>query len=301
MGGYLIRGGRLLDGTGAAPADGVSVLVEGNRIRRIGPEREIAAAAETLGGYRTIDAAGRTVMPGMIGGHCHISYGDILSFEELDLYAGVEYRTLRAANNARKVLRAGVTAFSDPGSTWNISVAVRDAVNAGLIEGPRMASAGRYITTYNAIGSPWPSWMEHPKSSFAVLCNTREEMVTEVRREIKEGVDIVKVAGDGDVLTGEAELAGSIGLDDLRAIAEVTHRLGKVCTIHARSGRAAADAIRAGFDWIIHGSYMSDDDLDVLFRNPTPLIPTFSLLANTLDWGPDGVDASFRRHRDVPR
>ena len=89
------------------------------------------------------------------------------------------------------------------------------------------------------------------------------------------------------MLTGDAELAGSIGLDDLRAIAEVTHRLGKVCTIHARSGRAAADAIRAGFDWIIHGSYMSDDDLDVLFRNPTPLIPTFSLLANTLEWGPD--------------
>ena len=58
-----------------------------------------------------------------------------------------------------------------------------------------MASAGRYITTFNAIGSPWPSWMEHPKSSFAVLCNTQEEMVTEARREIKDGVDIVKVAG----------------------------------------------------------------------------------------------------------
>ena len=291
--GYLIKGGRLLDATGAAPADGVSVLVEGNRIARIGPDADVATQVESRGGYRTIDAAGRTVMPGMIDAHCHISYGDILSFEELDLYAGVEYRTLRAANNARKVLRAGVTAFSDPGSTWNISVAVRDAINAGLIEGPRMASAGRYITTYNAIGSPWPTWMEHPKSSFAVLCNTRDEMVTEARREIKDGVDIVKVAGDGDVLTGEAELAGSIGLDDLRAIAEVTHRLGKVCTIHARSGRAAADAIRAGFDWIIHGSYMSDDDLDVLFRNPTPLIPTFSLLVNTLDWGPDLGTSAF--------
>ena len=284
---YLIKGGTVLDATGAAPMAGTAVLVENSRIARIGPDKAVQAAAEAGGGYRTIDAAGHTVMPGMIDAHCHISYGDILSFEELDLYAGVEYRTLRAANNARKVLRAGVTAFSDPGSTWNISVAIRDAINAGLIEGPRMASAGRYITTFNAIGSPWPSWMEHPKSSFAVLCNTREEMVTEARREIKEGVDIVKVAGDGDVLTGQAELAGSIGLDDLRAIAEVTHRLGKVCTIHARSGRAAADAIRAGFDWVIHGSYMSEDDLAVLFRHRTPLIPTFSLLVNTLDWGPD--------------
>lgn len=287
MVGYLIEGGTVLDATGAAPMEGASVLVEGDRIAKVGPAAAVVAEAEARGGYRRIDAAGHTVMPGLIDAHCHISYGDILSFEELDLYASVEYRTLRAANNARKVLRAGVTAFSDPGSTWNISVAIRDAINAGLIEGPRMAAAGRYITTWNAIGSPWPSWMEHPKSSFAVLCNTQAEMVTEARREIKDGVDIVKVAGDGDVLTGQAELAGSIGPDDLRAIAEVVHRLGKVCTIHARSGRAAADAIRAGFDWIIHGSYMSEEDLAVLFKHRTPLIPTFSLLVNTLDWGPD--------------
>ncbi len=293
MGRYLIKSGTVLDATGTAPTEGSAVLVEDNHIAKIGPDKAVEAAAEAGGVYRTIDAAGHTVMPGMIDAHCHISYGDILSFEELDLYASVEYRTLRAANNAKKVLRAGITAFSDPGSTWNISVAIRDAINAGLIEGPRMASAGRYITTFNAIGSPWPSWMEHPKSSFAVLCNTRDEMVTEARREIKKGVDIIKVAGDGDVLTGQAELAGSIGLDDLRAIAEVTHRLGKVCTIHARSGRAAADAIRAGFDWIIHGSYMSDDDVAVLLEHRTPLIPTFSLLVNTLDWGPDLGASSF--------
>ncbi len=287
MSAYLIEGGTVLDATGAPPLENGSVLVEGNRIAKMGPAAEVAAAARQKGAVETIPASGCTVMPGLIDAHCHISYGDILSFEELDLYAGVEYRTLRAANNARKVLRAGVTAFSDPGSTWNISVAIRDAINAGLIEGPRMAAAGRYITTFNAIGSPWPTWMEHPKSSFAVLCNTRDEMVVEVRREIKDGVDIVKVAGDGDSLTGKAELAGSISLEDLTAIAETTHRLGKVCTIHARSGRAAADAVRAGFDWIIHGSFMSDAEFAVLAEARTPLIPTFSLLVNTLDWGPD--------------
>jgi imidazolonepropionase-like amidohydrolase len=293
MGRHLISGGTVLDATGAAPQNATSVLVEDNRITKIGPDAAVTAAAEAGGAYQTIDATGRTVMPGMIDAHCHISYGNILSFEELDLYASVEYRTLRAANNAKKVLRAGITAFSDPGSTWNISVAIRDAINSGLIEGPRMASAGRYITTFNAIGSPWPTWMEHPKSSFAALCNTRDEMITEARREIKEGVDMIKVAGDGDVLTGSDELAGSISLEDLRAIADVTHRLGKVCTIHARSGRATADAIRAGFDWIIHGSYMSDDDFAVLVEHRTPVIPTFSLLVNTLDWGPDLGTSSF--------
>ena len=284
---YLIGGGTILDGTGDPPRAQSSVLVENNRITKIGPAAEVRAAAKLGGGYTTIDANGMTVMPGLIDAHCHISYGDIVSFEELDLYTSVEYRTLRAAHNAKKVLRAGVTSISDPGSTWNISVAIRDAINAGLIEGPRMASAGRYITTYNAIGSAWPSWMEHPPSSFAVLCNTRDEMITEVRREIKDGVDIVKVAGDGDVLAYERELAGSLSMEDLQAIADTTHRLGKRCTIHARSGRAAADAVRAGFDWIIHGSYMTDDDLTVLFEHRTPLIPTFCMLLNTLEWGAD--------------
>ena len=284
---YLIGGGTILDGTGEPPRERNSVLVENKRITKIGPAAEVKAAADLGGGYTAIDAGGKTIMPGMIDAHCHISYGDIVSFEELDLYTSVEYRTLRAAHNAKKVLRAGVTAISDPGSTWNISVAIRDAINAGLIEGPRMASAGRYITTYNAIGSPWPSWMEHPPSSFAVLCNTRDEMITEVRREIKDGVDIVKVAGDGDVLAYERELAGSLSMEDLQAVADTTHRLGKRCTIHARSGPAAADAIRAGFDWIIHGSFMSDDDLVVLYERRTPLIPTFCMLLNTLEWGAD--------------
>ena len=150
-----------------------------------------------------------------------------------------------------------------------------------------MASAGRYISTYNAIGSPWPTWMEHPPSSFAVLCNTRDEMITEVRREVKEGVDIIKVAGDGDTLTNERTPAGSLSLEDLKAIAEVTHRLGKRCTIHARSGQVAADAAKAGFDWIIHASFMDDRHLEQVLDRQTPICPTLSLLVNMLDWGPD--------------
>jgi imidazolonepropionase-like amidohydrolase len=287
MGDYLIHDGTLLDATGAAPKPHTSVYVSGNRIEKIGPAAEVQAWAQGKGSFTTIDAAGKTIMPGMIDSHCHISYGDILSFEELDLYASVEFRSIRAAYNAKKVLRAGVTAICDPGSTWNIAVGVRDAIDCGMIEGPRMTAAGRYITTFNAIGSPWPTWMEHPASSFAVLCNTRDEMVTEVRKEVKEGVDLIKVAGDGDTLTNERTPAGSLSPEDLKAIADTAHRLRKRCTIHARSGRVAADAARAGFDWVIHASFMSDEDLDAIVKHGTPICPTLSLLANTIEWGPD--------------
>lgn len=287
MGEYLINNGTLLDATGASPKQNMSVFVSGNRIDKIGSSQELKAYVEGKKGYSTIDAAGMTIMPGLIDTHCHISYGDILSFEELDLYASVEFRSIRAAWNAKKVLRAGITSICDPGSTWNISVAVRDAIDCGMIEGPRMSCAGRYITTFNAIGSPWPTWMEHPASSFAVLCNTRDEMITEVRREVKDGVDLIKVAGDGDTLTNERSPAGSLSPDDLQAIADTTHRLRKRCTIHARSGRIAADAARAGFDWVIHASFLSDEDLAAFVKHRTPICPTLSLLANTLEWGPD--------------
>ena len=116
-------------------------------------------------------------MPGLVDCHVHPSYGDVLSFEELDLYTSVEFRTLRGALACRQVLRAGVTSICAPGGTWNINVGLRDGINCGMIEGPRIVAGGRYITTYNAIGSPWPTWMEHPPSSFAVLCNTRDEHV----------------------------------------------------------------------------------------------------------------------------
>jgi imidazolonepropionase-like amidohydrolase len=111
---------------------------------------------------------------------------------------------------------------------------------------------------------------------------------------VKEGVDVIKVAGDGDTLTNERTPAGSLSPDDLKAIADTTHRLGKRCTIHARSGRVSADAARAGFDWLIHSSFLTEDDLATILEHRTPICPTLSLLANTLDWGPDlGVPAKI--------
>ena len=284
---YLINNGRLIDCTGAEPKKDASLFVAGDRIAKVGPADEVKAYAASQGAHETVEASGLTIMPGIIDCHVHPSYGDITSFEELDFYPGVEYRTLRATHALKQVLRAGVTSIAAPGGIWNINVALRDAVNAKLIEGPRIAAGGHYLSTYNGIGSVWPSQIEHPKSSFSVLCNTREEFIKQARKEIKDGVDILKVAGDGDSLTSAGQLAGSISLDELQAVADVAHVCGKVCTIHARSGRAARDAALAGFDWLVHASFMSDEDLDVVVKQGTPINPTLSLLANTLEWGPD--------------
>src|SRR5678815_841152 len=130
----LIRGGTMIDGRGGAPATGQALLIERDRIAAVGPEADVRRGLDghdpTL---QTIDAAGKTVMPGLIDSHCHINYGEVETEEELDLYTPVEYRALRAAWNAEKVLRAGVTSSPAPLSTAPAAVARPDATHAGTL------------------------------------------------------------------------------------------------------------------------------------------------------------------------
>jgi imidazolonepropionase-like amidohydrolase len=138
----LIEGADVIDGSGTAPVPATNVLIRNNRIAAIGTEagRGRVPRGEPL---EVIDAVGLTLMPGLVDSHCHMTYGECLSNEEIEIYTGVETRTLIAAWNLNKVLRAGVTSISQPGGTYNIGVALRDGIRTGTVQGPRMTTAGR--------------------------------------------------------------------------------------------------------------------------------------------------------------
>ena len=113
---YLISDGSLLDCTGAEAKKNASIFVKDERIAKVGSADKVSAYADGQGGvYEVIDANGHTIMPGIVDCHVHPSYGDITSFEELDFYPGVEYRTLRGTLALKQVLRAGVTSITAPG------------------------------------------------------------------------------------------------------------------------------------------------------------------------------------------
>ena len=302
MANYLITGGTVIDCTGAKPKK-AAVFTEGDRIAKIGEE---AAVKKFAAGkkYKTIDASGKTVMPGMIDCHVHPSYGEATSIETLEMYSPVEYRTLLAAHSCKKVLRAGITSMGCPGGVWNINVALRDAVASGLIEGPRISAGGHYLSTWNSTGSFFPSHMENPVSSVGRICNTKDEFVQAARLEIKDGVDIVKISGDGDTATGTMGVLGSITFEEMKAVADITHLMDKKITGHCRGGRAIVDAVRAGFDWVCHGSLMTDDQIGVLIDHQTPINPTLTIMMQFIEWGPDlGVHPalvdSFKREMDT--
>ncbi len=275
----VIENCRVIDGMGNPPQSGQDVFVEGNRITRVvahgtGPALDAGPATTR------IDGTGKVVMPGLIDAHCHMTYGESTTQEEIDIHTGVESRTLRAAWNVQKVLGAGVTGISQPGGSYFIGVAVRDGIAARRIKGPRMTSAGRYITTSNGLTDWYPDDTGAVEGSIGIRCNTLDEMISEVRRQVKNGVDFIKLA---DSPYGDYQSFRDV---ELQTIADLAHQLGKRCTIHARGDAEVNASVRAGFDWVMHGNVMTQPTVDLLAETQTPLVPTILLLELWAEYGP---------------
>jgi imidazolonepropionase-like amidohydrolase len=277
---HRIIGARLLTCVDESVIDDGTVVIDSGAIAWAGPSAQ-QPAEYTDASVETTDVRGATVMPGLIDAHMHISFGEPQTEEELYLYTPSAYRAVRAAANAEKVLLAGVTSATDPGGPVGIAPAVRDAIDAGLIQGPRMSAAGRQITTPQGIGDTLPRWIDVAESSFGALVRGRDELLDEIRSEVKDGVDLIKIAGSGP---GTTEY-GAFRLDELQLAVDEAHRLARPIAIHARSRQAAADAVEAGFDWIMHASYMDPPTLESAIAKGTPFVPAMTLLVNSLEGG----------------
>lgn len=260
--------------------DGV-VVADGDRIAWVGHRAALPPQHHEVDDV--LDAQGATLMPGLIDAHMHISFGEAASEEELSLHTPLAYRAIRAAVDAHKVLDAGVTSACDPGGPRGIATAVRDAIDAGLVQGPRFGAAGRQITTQQGIGDTLPAPLGDLPTSFGALVRSTEQIVQEIRDQVKEGVDLIKIAGSGP---GTEEFAAFSRAELDVAVAEA-HRLARPIAIHARSRQAVADAAAAGVDWIMHASFMDAPTLDVVLERQIPIVPAMTLLANTLEAGAD--------------
>lgn len=266
-----------------------TVVTEGDRIAWVGPTDELPDRYVDPE-YEAVNVASQTVMPGLVDGHMHISFGEAASEEELSLYTPVEYRAIRAGTDAERVLLAGVTSSCDPGGPYRVALAVRDAIDANLIQGPRMACAGKQITTQQGIADGFPSWIGVPESSFGALVTNRDELIQEIRNEVKDGVDIIKIAGSGN----SSDEYAAFRLEELELAVDEAHRLGRPVTIHARSRQSVEYAAAAGVDWIMHASYMDRQTLKMVLEKGIPLLPALTLLVNTLEANREDLSPDVR-------
>ena len=182
----IIENGRIIDGLGNEPRTG-DVAVAGERIVAVG-----ACEAPANGDVERIDATGMTVMPGLIDAHCHISFDEPSSNDELFFHRREGLAAIIAARNLQKVYRAGVTGILDPDSLWETSIDLRDAVEAGIVHGPRMSVGGNALLT-SVGGTAGRLLPDAGRRGYGKVVRTRDEIVAEVRRQIKNGVDWIKV------------------------------------------------------------------------------------------------------------
>ena len=219
----LITGGTVVDGLANPPRPATDVLVVGDRIEAVGPGAVDAAAR--IGEVHRIEATGRTVMPGLIDAHCHITFGEPASNDELFFHREQSTAAMLAAFNVQKLLLAGVTGFLDADCLWNLGPALRDAIEAGIVEGPRM-TAGMNALLTAAGGTAGRLIPDVGVAGYAHVVRDRDEMVRTTRQQIKHGADWIKIAISG----GIADTHGSISAapmtdEELKTLIEVAHRI----------------------------------------------------------------------------
>src|SRR3954463_12805656 len=252
---------RVLEGpVGASPYVG-SVLVEGNRIKRVSR----SAAAVSGGPATVIDGAGATLMPGMCEAHTHFSWNDAATLSAIQRMP-LEEHVLWCAKGAKRYLEAGFTSCVGAACAKpRLDVVIRNAINSGQIPGPRYLAASQEITVPGGLGDETLPHLPFPEFSFGVNVNSADEMRNAVRIFLKYGVDSIKLNLSGDNFTPDS-LAETTWMSDAEVAAamdEVRVR-GKRGTAHARSAAAVKQALRHGIDVIYHASFTDEEALDML-------------------------------------
>lgn len=277
----LIENGRIIDGLGNEPYEG-SVLIDGDRIHTISRSDLPEAAA---GAARRIDAAGMTIMPGLIDSHCHISFDEPNSNDELFFHRREGLAAIIAARNVQKLFRAGVTGFLDADSLYEIGIDLRDAIEARIIYGPRMSTGGNALLT-SVGGTAGRLLPDEGRRGYGKIVKTRDEIVSEVRRQVKIGVDWVKIHVTGIAPRQKCEGELQVwSLEELKLVTDTAHEIGTPVVGHCRGATSIRDAARAGFDMILHATYMNDEALEAVIDAKVPIVPTFTFQANLADYG----------------
>ena len=223
-------------------------------------------------------------MPGLIDVHTHLAYGNAKSEEDIDLYSPLEFRTLRGMFFAQKVAAAGYTAICSPGDAGQISLSIRNAIRAGLFDGPRVMAAGPYMTTHQGLTDWYPTWIGAPETSIGKLVTNIDEAIEEVRRQVKNGVDCIKIALDGIQRRPDGELIAAFTQEETDIIVRETHRLGKKAVAHAVGREATLYAARAGVDLIFHGFDLDDECIAAMLETGSMLCPTLTHPRNVIDF-----------------
>jgi imidazolonepropionase-like amidohydrolase len=267
----IIRAGRLLDVRTGRTLTNQVIVIEDGKIVSVGPESSAAADASA----KVIDLSGMTVLPGLIDAHTHITHDPKFGYDRLAI--SVPREALIGAKNARITLLAGFTTIRNVGASEFSDIALRDAINAGDVPGPRIDASGPALSITgghcddNLLPYEW-------HATQVGVADGVENVQHKVREIIKYGADVIKVCATGGVLSlGDNPQASQYTQDELRAIVADAHRLGRKVAAHAHGAEGIRWSAEAGVDSVEHGSYIDDAGIAAMKQHGTYLVPTLYL------------------------
>lgn len=263
-GGVVFTNVRILDGSGDSPFTG-EVVIQGNRIRQVtrGGSR-LSGGMNGHGGQTVIDGMGATLMPGLIDAHLHLSWNNAPGIDPIQMMPPEEH-TLVTAQMAKVVLDAGFTAGRGAAAAKpRLDVVVRNAINKGMIPGPRYLAAGPEITTVGGLGDSAPSHIPHEGLNLGLVVSGPEEVRRTVRTLIKYGVDTIKLNLSGEELTGMGAEETPMSEEEVAMAASEAKLRSKSLAAHARSSGSIKQCIRHGIGVIYHASFADEEALDML-------------------------------------
>jgi len=270
----IIRAGRVLNVRTGELKGNQAIVIEGDKIAKIAPSGEVTAAA----GDTTIDLPDATLLPGLIDAHTHLTMNVQFGYDKLAISA--PRAALIGAHNARVTLEAGFTTVRNV-AAWEYSdIALRDAINAGDVPGPRMLVSGPPLSiTGGHCDNDLLPFEYH--ATYPGVADGVEQVQHKVREVIKYGADLIKVCATGGVLSkGDDPNASQFTLEEMKAIVADAHRLGRKVAAHAHGAQGVIWASQAGVDSVEHGHLMNDEAIATLKKNGTYLVPTLYLV----DW-----------------
>jgi imidazolonepropionase-like amidohydrolase len=277
-----IEAGQLLDKPGNAPRGASTIIVRDGKVSEIRAGHGNAPA-----GARLVDLRDKFVLPGLIDSHVHLDSDAGGNAALVEAVTSSDAATAyRAAGNAKKTLMAGFTTVRNLGDGTGATLALRDAIAAGDLPGPRIIDAGRSISTTSGHMDGTLSMSEdlHASIDQDNLCDGLESCRQAIRKQIRRGVDVIKIATTGGVNSRiGAGLGRQIFDDEVKALVDTAHLYGKKVAVHAHGTDGVNAALAAGANSIEHGTTLDDASLKLFKQAGAYYVPTLSTVNGYLE------------------
>ena len=271
----LIHAGRLIDGVSDAPRERVTIVVDGDRIRAIDTGFTTPADGDVV-----VDLKDATVMPGFFDMHVHLTSEHSRRSEIDSIKKGESDRAYDSVPFAERTLLAGFTSVRNLGDQFNVSIALRRAIEEGKVKGPRVFTSGRSIGTRGGHADSTNSFgpfltSDDPRHD--TVCSGADDCREAVRKRYQDGADSIKITATGGVLSiAKSGTAPQFTDEELAAIISTAHDYSMKVAAHAHGTEGMKRAVRAGIDSIEHGTFMDDEIIRLMKEKGTHYVPTIS-------------------------